>query len=70
MSLNYSDDSYWPATGSISCTNGTASGNIIFATDTITADIDFGYEDPLIKWLPYKVKKYFPVWHLLRSYRQ
>ena len=36
-------------------------------TDTITATT-IELPDELIDWLPYKVEKYLPTWHLVKSY--
>jgi len=55
--------------------NGSASGTSIVFDTTDTAAVDggttytFELPDPLIDWLPYKIEKYLPTWHLVRSYQ-
>ena len=40
--------------------------------DTITVSADYSstvtLPDRYIAWLPYKIEKYIPTWHLVRSY--
>ncbi len=47
----------------------TYTGNL---DDTITVDADYSslsFPDRYIAWLPYKIEKYIPTWHLVRSYQ-
>ncbi len=40
--------------------------------DTISVSTDsstIGFPDRYIGWLPYKIEKYIPTWHLVRSYK-
>jgi len=43
----------------------TGAGQIVFNVDT---QHDWNLPDQFIHWLPYKEEKYFPAWHLKRSY--
>jgi hypothetical protein len=49
----------------------TAAGSIISYTYDFdgTNSTEIYLPDPLIDWLPYKVEKYIPTWHLVRSYK-
>jgi len=53
-----------------------STANFVYNTagpQTITFDTNtnstWDLPDPLIDWIPYKWKKYFPTWHLVRSYK-
>ena len=45
------------------------SNNFTFNTDDIPITT-IELPDPLIDWLPYKIEKYIPTWHLVRSYKK
>ena len=51
--------------------NQLQSSGTSFAFDTAGTATTYTVElpDPLIDWLPYKIEKYLPTWHLMRSYR-
>jgi len=51
-------------------TNATDNSTITFTTDTNDTNSFLWFPDPMLEWLPEasKWKKYFPAWHLVRSY--
>jgi len=49
--------------------SGNTTTDFIDTTDIGITTVTLDLPDPLIDWLPYKWEKYFPSWHLVRSYK-
>ena len=47
----------------------TSAGTSTLIYDFITPTETY-LPDPLIDWVPYKIEKYIPTWHLMRSYKK
>ena len=60
-----SNVSWWNGTACTS--NGTSNGSITFTASTTTDTSMFLFDDYL-NWHPYKEEKYYPAYHLLKSY--